>query len=818
MATTEELKELARKRAIEVTKQKAATLSENAVKASPSGMDAASKAKADAIAKAKEGLKGGALQGTSIEEEPGFFNQAYHRIGRFLTDTVGALPQEGDYDPKMEAFQRGTTDPISVMLRTGIGTLGILDTVQNRDERTGDITPLNTAANSALDVVTIGGANKIRGGIDYLGDYVHENAGYQNGMDPNAYLSKEWQEAISKGERKTYAEYVDERALEQEEIRAANPGTAIGADILTSMFTGSAIAKAGFGVLNKFPTAARAIGRNWYGRILFGSGLGAGEVMAYRLNKDGDLEQATQDASLAMLGGMALGTAFESAKGMWNIARNTKPKDVIQEAVGGEILRMINIERQTQGLPPAKVSDIAAEVAKMGPDATLMDLFPDLRQFAEHVLRNEDEVMAGTGLRAIIATRADMLEDLLAPDGTLKTIFGAKAVRGETQFFDDVKARQKVISPRYERIKKDYASVRFDAKKIKDDLLQVFGGAKERLSTGQLELIDFIDDQLKTYLEAGTKKVKTATGKGTVKPKGVTLENMLDLRAVLGKQTGTKGAAVTSKGGRVSLDNLDYKDLSTVSSYISDLMHLKVPKLEPLDKVYGNIGATRSAYKAGLEAFTKTMKDSFDVGKFLTSTNKSAAEKRAFIEGAKYRIFKTLNKAKSADDIEKVLVENRDLFGRMEALFGKQGLQAMIDDVMPNVRKLKTAEVLGAAKAKRVGDSQSRFTPVGEAIDIATAIGGIPGIVSKAGAFGALRRLVGQAIDPAELAQKRQMFGDVLSQAGDQTTETFKMLEQLQTRSIRPSDMGAIKRSTSAVEGVDRYLNMDASSDEELPE
>lgn len=802
--------------AAEAKRRAQAEAAKPGVKASPTGAVKSVGETAKERAKA-ELANGPALRDTSIEAPPGMLRSAYNAVGRFMTDTFGGeLPQEGDWDYKLENPTVGTDfmmDPVGSLGRTVLNTgLGAIDTLQNRDERTGKTTRLNTALNSALDVGTIGTANTMRGAIDYV-DAVD---GYQalSEVDPE---TTEAYAADAAEEPKSFAEYVDRRALEQEEIRAANPGTAIGTDMLTAVLTGGGLAKGAYKLLEKGAGKAVAanIGRNWAGRILFGSSVGSAEVFAYRMNKEGDLEKAAKDASLAMLGGVAIGGLFETARGLKNIIRNTKAPDIIEEAVGDEIISMINIERQTQGLPAARPSDIMAEIAKMGPDATLMDLYPSLRKFAEHVLKNADSADAGKGLREIISLRKDLLQDLIGPDGTLRTAFGSKSVRGESQFFADMKARQTALQPRYKAVTDANTAMRFDAKQIKDNLLTLFGGAKERLSVGQMELIDFISANLDNYIAAGIKKTKG----GKVTPKGVTLDNMLDLRVVLGKQTGSKAAAVATKGGQISLDNVDYRDLAQVSGYLSDLIHLKAPELIPLDKVYGNLGKSKTAYKAGLDMFTGRMVDSADVQRFMAEPVKSAAERRAFTEGAKYRIFKLLNGAKTADGIDRILLENRELLSRMEAMFGADGLKQMIDDVRPQIVKLKTKEVLGkAVENMAIHGPDKANASIGRTIDVGIAIGGIPGWASKAGMLGGLRRLAGQAVDPAEMAQKREMFGDVLSQMGTGAANKYKHLNDILSRSIRPSDMGAVTRPAALGAATERYVNQDEDSDGALPQ
>lgn len=774
-----------------------ATLAGPTVKASPSGI--AKDPRAASKERAKEALAG-KLQGTSIEQDPGFLRKTGNAIGRFVTGITGELPQAGDIDPKLKAaVGPGSMTPLGALLGPAMAAFGSLDTLENRDSRTGVTPPLTTALTAGADTTLLGTLNTLRGTLD-------------------AAMSVAAGEVTGDGFGEARAEAIDQRALDQEEIRAANPRTALGADLLASVGTGAAAAKGSFGLLSKLsPKAAVNVGRNWYGRILFGSGVGAGEAFTYRLNKDGNLSRATTDASLAMLGGTVLGGLFDTGKGLASIIRNIKAPDVIEEGVGRELIRMINIERQIKGLPAAKASDVAAEVAKLGPDATLMDAYPTLKQFAVHVLRNEDSAMAGDGLRAVISTRADLLEDLLSPDGTLREAFSAKAVRGPKQFSADVSDRFAKLQPRYADIYKLHEGTTFSSKQIASNIATLFGD-KTRRSASQTDMIDAIQKYLSGYKAQGKKiSIKSPTGGSKAGfADELTLEQVVDLKRVMQTAAGAKELKVAGTARTLALDNIALRDLSRVQGYLSDLVHSKVEELIPLDKVYGNLASLKTAYKAGTEAFTKTAADSADVTSFLMDAGKSAAAKRAFIEGAKHRIFKLLNKAQTADGIDKVLTDNREIFQRMEAMFGKDGLKAMIDDVRPQVIKLKTAEDLRKA-IPRIEKPESRNTVIGETLDTATAIGGIPGVVSKAGALGALRRLMGQAVDPAEATKRRELYGGILGKMGEGASDSFRTLEGLLNRPIRPSDVGSLQRPAGAALGAAQVLNGPDARDGQLP-
>ena len=718
-------------------------------------------------------------------------DRAVNAVGRGVTSITGELPQAGDIDEKLslEGLMGGPGGLATAPLQA---VLGVLDTLQNRDHRVGDIAPVTTAGNAALDVASIGLANTVRGGIDMLEKDVNPDGAWE-----------------------AWTEESERRALEQEEIRAANPGVAMATDVVTSIGTGGAIAKGMYETMAKYaPKVAKAVGQSRHGRVLFGSGVGGTEVAAYRMNKDGDLEQALVDGSLAALGGVVLGGLFEGTKGLWSIIRNTKSPDVIEESVGGEILRMIDIEQQGKGLPPATASSVMKSVQELGPDATLLDAFPSLKQFAMYVLRNEDAAMSGAGLRNILSTRNGLMEDLMAPDGLLREVFKAKTVRGYKTFSEDVAKRFSTLQPRFSEVIKQNAGVRFAGKPIVAAVQKLFGD-KTRRTAAQTDLLSAISGNIEKYKALG-KKVKDAKGK-LVYPDQLTLEQATDLKQVLQRAAGEKALRIAGTDRTLPLDNLGLRDLAKVQGYLADLIHNKVPELAPLDKVYGSVASLKSAYKAGEEMFTKSAADSADITMFLNDPKKSAAAKRAFVEGAKYRVFKMLNKAKDAKGIDKVITDNREVFQRMEALFGKDQVAAMVEAIRPSVTKLKTAEALNKA-IPRLEKAEGRNTNFGSTIDMATVVGGVPGVVSKAGLLGAFRRLFGQAVDPKEVAQKREMYGSILSKMGDGASDAFRGLEEIMNRSIRPSDKASIRNAGGLAVATGQDLGAEENSDGELPQ
>lgn len=694
---------------------------------------------------------------------------------------LGGVPQSGDLSEKLnplEAQKSFGTGPLGYIMAAPSMAVGALETLENRDTRKGEIAPATTAVSSIMDSASLGSMNKLRGLLDA-------------------------QAAVMSGEISddqfgaALAEKTDEAALKEQMVSAANPMTAMGGNVIGSIAPGVGIAKLGIGAANKFaPKALKYLSSRWAGRAAAAGSAAAVESFLYRVNKDGDLERAKGDAAIGFLGGAALGSLFEGLGVAARKLKGTKLVDEIDEGVGREIIRMVNNDRALKGLPPATAMDVEKIITDMGPDTSLMDAFPSLKVLAKSVIKDDVGTGAADDLKALIATRNDLLEDVMSPDGTLRSALDAKSVRSPTKFFEDVKARFKSLGPQYDKLYKQYSGLSFDIKKMTADLDTMFGPDKSTWTQAQLETVEGIKDNIAYMVSSSAKKTK----QGTVKSKVLTLQQVVDLKNQMQEAIGNKALRIARTDKTVPMDNRAVYNLSNIASYFTEKINVMAPDFRPVNSVYGNIAATKNAYTAGNEIMDVSGVDKAAFRAFVSNPMKTAAEKRAFVEGAKQNLFTQLTEAVKKNDgvkgIERVLTDNKPQLDRLRALLGDKAVDDMMIAVMPAVAKLRTATELGSIVPK-VNKPKPPSPVIGELIDTLIAAGSPVGITSKAAGAGAVRRMA--ALSPAadELAGQQQLYGGILSKMGQSASSAYKGLEELMQRNIRPSQARGIAQGAA---------------------
>jgi hypothetical protein len=202
----------------------------------------------------------------------------------------------------------------------------------------------------------------------------------------------------------------------------------------------------------------------------------------------------------------------------------------------------------------------------------------------------------------------------------------------------------------------------------------------------------------------------------------------------------------------------------------------------------------KTAYKAGTEAFSSKKVTSTDVTAFMADDAKSAAQKRAFVEGAKFHLFEVLNAggAQTMEELDKVLLANQPVISKMKAMFGDQATQEMLDAVLPQVVKIKTTDKLRGALGQGV---LSRLRPTDHsagkaALDAAVAAGAPAGVTSVVSGTGAISRLVGGNTDAIEQPVADAFSADMLTRVGEGASSAFKQLQDMLKSSARPSSSG----------------------------
>jgi hypothetical protein len=724
---------------------------------------------------------------TGIEETPPWWNRLGHAAKRAVKSVVGEPVADEDYDPKMLDPAHDALGPLGYALAPATFATGVLDTLKNRDERTGRVAPLTTAINSLLDVFSIGKLNEASATMDQLYEEVPQNF---DSLEAASALH-----AQATGEDfPTFARRLDEAALEQEKVRAANPGTAFGSDLVAMVGTGGALGKVAFSLANKAPAVvARYLVGSTPARVLFGSGVGAGETFAYSYNKNGDLEKATTDASLAMLGGTILGGTVVGGRKLYNHLVGKMAPDAIQAATGQKIVEVINADRQMQGLPPITASEYAAQIAAAGPNASALDIFPGLQKYANRIIREGGD--AAKRFYDLIATRAELWNDLTDPRGTLRQTFQSPAVRSEQTIMRDVKAKHASMQPEYDKVYEANQDVRFSGKQMLNNVATVFGPRNE-WDGAKIEAFSLMKAQVDML-----RKQAGSTTRGKKPQDALTLrQTVKDVLNFLQRAANSETVKVVGKDAPVTRTNEAGLALQDAAHAIKTMVQERVPDLAPLNKVYGDYMGIRTAYKAGKKAFSSADIDSADIKAFLNDPQKSALSKMAFVEGAKYHLFKKLDAAKTAQAMDKILTQERPLVESMEAMFGKEATTDMIASVRKTLTQVKSAQELEAAA--RSGTA-SQFVPntgpeLKSLVDAGIALGAPFGITSKAGGFGAVGRLLGRA--PAEsIEQQADTFaGEIIGTMGERASTSFEELQKLLRRSALASQGGDVRQSAGA--------------------
>jgi hypothetical protein len=775
-----------RKRIAAAVKERAAK--RDSVQASPSGITKSESEAAKERMKAKLAAEG-ALSGTAIEEPPGMLNQAGHAINRFMTEMFGGVPQEGDLDPKLADPVHDALGPLGYLTAPAAAAVGLLDTMRNRDERQGKVAPATTALNSILDVFSLGTLNKAKASMDQLYEEVPQNV---DSLEAAEELYKQ-----QNGEDfPTAAKRLEDAAIEQEKLRAANPNAAMASDFGAMVATGGGLGKVAFHAANKLPAV---VGKYLIGsgpaRVIFGSSVGAGEVFAYSLNKNGDLEKAATDASVAMLGGVALGGLLSGGKKLSDHLFGVMKPDAIQAAVGKELLDAANLDRMQKGLPEATAAEVAADLAKLGPDASLLDIFPGLQKYANRIAGQGGA--ASHDLANLIATRAEFFKDLVAKDGTLRTAFRSQAVLSEQSLLRVAKQRKAELSPVYDAIYAAYPNLKFSAKQILQNVETLFG---DKLKWGA-DLQDAYS-MLKQELAAHAKQ---ATPKGAKKlTDDLSLEQAVSLKEFLKDAAGSQAVKVAGKDAAVSSTNRIGRAFSIAGDYVTKLVHGAAGGLKEVDDLYGSLSSMKAAYKAGKKAFASPDISAADIQAFMGDTSKSVLAKRAFVEGAKAHLFKRLDKATSATGIAKILQDERPMIESMEALFGKEATADMIGAVTPMLTKIKTAEQLKAAiQSGNVKEFIENSGPeLKKLSDVIIAMGGPFAVTSKAGSFGAAGRILGRPVSKNLTEQADTFAGGIMGKMGEGASEAYRSLQALLGKAALPSTAGQAGAGAAVGAGI----------------
>jgi len=732
----------------------------------------------DTIRRAQDVIRG-KMDGTAIQEEPGMIRQGLNAIGRFF----GEVPEAGDLDQKLGQADDITAamgyNPASAIASLTTGIHGVVDTLANRDARTGDTTGLTTAATAVTDTMSIGTKDKTGAMIDTA----FGNRPRPTSEDGVEVLSELWQQETG-GDMPTYLEQLERRELEQEEIRAANPMTALAGDVLGATITGATLAKGAFSMASRGTGfVANALTGSAFRRLLFGSVIGGAETMAYSLNKDGDLKEAAIDGTVSLLGGMVLGGFFAGVKGGYKRITGKRSNDAVQAAVGESFLDMINnVERKAMGLPPATAAEIAEEVAALGPTATVMDAYPKLREFANGFIAIDGSKGNAAALYDLMSTRSSFMKDLMDETGHLRSAFSAKGVRSFDTVSRSVKERFKVLQPRFTEIYDANKNLRFSAKQITSNVKTLFG-PNNRWSPDQIDLVNALKDQISAF------KKQTAIGNKTKKlSDSLTLEQTVKLKQWLQDSIGAKVAKVAGKDAPIPLTNTSIRNFTMAQELIGDMVEDLVPDLKPLNAVYGNLSSLKTAYKAGQKAFTSTAKDSADVAAFLADKH-SAAAKRLFVEGARFDLFKKLDAAKTIDQVDTILNDNRVMLRKMEAMFGKGATAEMINNVTGMVKQVKTATALRKAfDAPKVSNvNLDSGVNLKKMLDEGIATAMVPGLSSVAGGLGAMGRLFNSGPNQAAVDATTKFGSEALTRTGSAVSDVFTQLQDMVRRSALPS-------------------------------
>ena len=714
-----------------------------------------------------------ATKSREIEEKGGFLGY----LGDLVTDVTGGLPQMGDIDQNLiDAFNPAvTTDanllPFKITPDFPQAMVGLLDTFKNRDERTGEIAPLTTLMTSTADTVAIGSLNKLGAFYD-----AQDQAG-EEGFD----------EALAAA---TY-----QRALEQEEIRAANPVTAISGDIMGSFMTAVPIGGLAAGGAKLLGLGKPLIG-TWLGRTAFSSAVAGGEAFAYRLNKDGDLEQATTDAAITMLGGIAINSILGGLGVGKRLFAKPSKTDALTQEVGEEIIRFINIDQMNNGLPPITASQVQAKLSQLGPDASLLDAYPALKTLMAGSMRAEGDEAASLVVRETLAARNNLMESVSKPDGLVSQVLGAQGVRGKAQFAADTKVLTDSLQPRYTAALREYADTRQSAKQLKEGITTLFaGGDRARWTSAQSDLHDALIKQITSFQE----NLPKMSGKGSKKVLGddMTIEQMIDLSRTIADASSKKAIRVAGSDKVLPLDKTALRDLTTTGQYlkaqIARLTGGEFSEINKLNSLYGQFTSAQSAYAVGRKVM-KPAGEVADIVRFLSST-KSPTSQAAFIEGAKYELLKKLRTATTPELMKKALLDNKDVINRLTALVGQGNVETMISSLEPALIKAQTAdELLRVLPHGKAGDAGTAVTDI---FNLARAAGGASNQVSSAAALGGLGSLLQRLTHPSAAAApiKRGMQADILSKVGPEASATFKGLEDLINSQFSPDQARAFTKA-----------------------
>jgi hypothetical protein len=693
--------------------------------------------------------------------------------------TGDRLPAGEEVDPKVsQGLDLAKFGPLGLLVGAPVAAMGAIDSLANRDRNEGGIKTGTTLATALMDTLSLGSMNRVEAAADTM---------LGNPLSDGSINADYWSQ-------------LNEEALQQDEIRRANPKTAFGGDVLGFALPGAALGKVAFSAAAEAGGAVGKLVATPVNRVLFGSGIGAAQSGAYTLTKTGDLQEALVDSSLAMLGGVVLGgLALGGTAGAKAIFGSKMKPDAINAATGKELLDKANEFRAAQGLPPASAAQVMEDLQKMGPDAALLDIFPGLQGQANRIISKGGD--AAETLRGLMATRNEFFRELTAPDGTLRTAFAAEALPSKTAIAREAKDRMANLSPQYTEVFKANAGVTISAKQILDNVTMLFGPT-EKWAGPELDAFKLLSKEIKQYLKQ--------TPKGQ-KRDALPLEQATKLLQFLSGAAGKQQAKVAGKDALVRMTSATGRRVTQAADYVRSLLDTTVEDLKPLNALYKDYASMQTAYKAGKTAFASDAQDMTDILAFIGDTTKGTLTKRAYVEGAKYHLFTLLDKAPTAAAIDDILTKNRPLIAKMEGMFGKDPTAEMVGATKAMVTKAKTAEQLTVAQltapARELIESQGG-KGLKDFVDLAIATAAPFGITSKAGGAGALGRLVGRPVSDAVETQADTFAGDMLSKVGEGASSAFVELQKMLQRSAAASTAPEVSRTVGAAGVVPAIQNL----------
>lgn len=743
---------------------------------------------ASMMAKAKASVPAPSAQDAKVAEAPSWLAQSLYNL---KGKVVGETPTQEDVSPVLKnvgnEVERALSNPIGGSPLTALLLpllTGGIDTMQNTAKRTGNTPLALSGLTTALDSASFGLLDK---GIAHGNTRAAVDAG----------------EVAEDSYNERYAEELDMERLDEAASSAANPATAMAGSVLGAIATGGGVAKGGLALSEAaLPAVTRAVTRSAFGKAAASGAAASTEAATYRMNKDGSLKAVAIDAGIATLGGAAASALLTGLGAGARKIRKTKLVDDISEDVGTEILRLVNNGRKGQDLPVLSAVDVQRQVESLGEGATLLDAFPALEKLAKQVI-GADLGFDGYAnkLHGLVAARNEFFEDFLPLEGSTKGILsdvlGESGVRSPKQFATDMKARFTRLSPRYTEVFKANQSVTYSIAGIRKDLDAMFGD-KSRWTTAQHEVVEGIKSNIDYFVKQTT--AKTATG--SVKQKALTLEQVNDLKGQLEGMAADGALRIAGPTGRVlPLANKELFNVANVANYFVEKLNATVPELATLNAVYGNVARVKGAYRAGQEIMAETGTDKAAFNAFLANTSRSAAERRAFVEGAKQKLFVELReKAQNPDSMKAVanFIQSGPTVAKLKALLGDKEVDTMVETMLPHIKKTLLADRLRkTTAAPKLNTPQKPNSALSGIIDALIAGGGPLGITSKGATGGALQRLVGRSSVANETAGQNQMFGEILPAAGQAAGNAYGALQQLLSRTVRPSDAALITKGAA---------------------